>query len=55
MYKNVARVRIWGSKVKGQGRQGQKKQKSAAFLGAPSCAALVAGAATPVGKSAHAV
>ena len=27
LYKNLVRVRIWGSEVKGQGHQGQKKNK----------------------------
>ena len=31
LYKNLARVRVSRSKVKGQGNRGQKKRKSAAF------------------------
>ena len=34
MYKSLARVRIWGSKVKGHGHQGQKRQSAAFFSGA---------------------
>jgi len=45
--------------VKGQGHQEQKTKKYGMYResssGAPSSAALHAGAATPVGKSAHAV
>jgi len=32
LYKNLARVRIWRSKIKGQGHRGQKSEKVRHFV-----------------------
>jgi len=46
----------WGSKVKDQGHQGQKRKKVRHFWEPSSGARVVSSASsTPVGKSAHAV
>ena len=37
MYKNFALVQIWESKVKGQGRQGQKNEKVRHFFRRELC------------------
>jgi len=66
MYKNLDQVRIWGSKVKGQGHQAQKKTKKCGslFWSRPQgcgphvpffSGVVLGGVATLVGKSAHAV
>jgi len=55
-YKNLAQVRMSRSKVKGEGHGDKKNEKVRHFvLESSSGAAVLGGAATPVGKSAHAV
>jgi len=52
----LAQIQIWGSKVKGQGRHGQKTKSAEFFSGSVLGVRVVSSASsTPVEKSADAV